>query len=205
MTLIITTWISRLSHASAQQIGIHDAPLCDRNIVFQHKINFCVVEHIVCFPCVRPCFICVTFEFPLGSCVFTWSLRCYRGHGELKMVSIQHCEHKTSRTHASINLLGKSSPEPMLTYHQGCSVAFTWELFRKHLIGDYFIKIITISHRGQRVDDHTTWWSTLSYYSHRLMLYVISHRQAHGFVVFCYIISSLGIHASYLCLFIRDP
>ena len=62
-----------------------------RNIVFQHKINFCVdVELIVRFTCVWLCVICVSFEFILGSCVFTLSLRCFRAHGELKMVSNQH-------------------------------------------------------------------------------------------------------------------
>ena len=35
-------------------------------------------------------FICVSFEFILSSCVFTLSSRCYRAHGELKMVSNQH-------------------------------------------------------------------------------------------------------------------
>ena len=36
---------------------------CDRNIVFQHKFNFCVdVERMVCFPRVWLCFICVSFK-----------------------------------------------------------------------------------------------------------------------------------------------
>ena len=35
---------------------------CARNIVFQPEINICVdVEHMVCFPCVWLCFICVLF------------------------------------------------------------------------------------------------------------------------------------------------
>ena len=34
-----------------------------QNIVFQHKINSCVdVEHMVRFPCVWLCFICVLFK-----------------------------------------------------------------------------------------------------------------------------------------------
>ena len=36
-----------------QQTGVHEAPLCTcaRNIVSQHKINFCVdVVRMVCFP-----------------------------------------------------------------------------------------------------------------------------------------------------------
>ena len=61
---------------------------CARNIVFEHKINFCFdVVRIVCFPCVWLCFISISFDFTLGSCVFTLSLRCYRAHGELKVVS----------------------------------------------------------------------------------------------------------------------
>ena len=64
---------------------------CVRNIFFEHKINFCVeVERMVCFSCVWLCFIYVSFEFTLGSCVFTLSIRCYQAHGELKIVSNQH-------------------------------------------------------------------------------------------------------------------
>ena len=64
---------------------------CARYIVFQHKINFCVdVERMVCFPCVWLCFIFVSFEVTLGSCVFTLSLRCHWAHGELTVVSNQH-------------------------------------------------------------------------------------------------------------------
>ena len=49
--------------------------ICDRNIVFRHKINFSVeVERVVCFSCFGLCFICVSFEFTLGSCVFTLRL-----------------------------------------------------------------------------------------------------------------------------------
>ena len=36
---------------------------CARNIVFRHKINFCAdVEHMVCFPRLWVCFICVSFK-----------------------------------------------------------------------------------------------------------------------------------------------
>ena len=63
---------------------------CARNIVSAHKINFCVDVRMVCFPCVWLCFICVSFEFTLGSCVFNLSLRCYWARGKLKMVSNQH-------------------------------------------------------------------------------------------------------------------
>ena len=55
-------------HYFTQQIGVHEAPPCDcftcaRNISFQHKIKFCVdVERIVCFPCVRLCFVCASFK-----------------------------------------------------------------------------------------------------------------------------------------------
>ena len=64
------------------------------NIVLEHKNNFCVdVVRMVCFPCVWLCFICVSFEFTLGSCVFTLRLRCCREHK------------KKSWTHAITNLL----------------------------------------------------------------------------------------------------
>ena len=60
-------------------------------IVFRAQINFSVdVVRMVYFICVWLCFICVTFELTLGSCVFTSSLRCYRAHDELKVVSNQH-------------------------------------------------------------------------------------------------------------------
>ena len=48
-----------------------------RNIVVQHKIIFFVdVERMVYFPCVWLCFICVSFKFTLGSCVFTLCWIC---------------------------------------------------------------------------------------------------------------------------------
>ena len=44
---------------------------CARNIVFQHKINFCVhVERIMCFPCVWLCFICISFKVTNINIVF---------------------------------------------------------------------------------------------------------------------------------------
>ena len=56
----------------------HCVSTCAENIVFQHKTNFCVnVECMVRFPCVWLCFIFVSFEFTLGSCVFTLSLHCF--------------------------------------------------------------------------------------------------------------------------------
>ena len=62
---------------------------------------------LVCFPCVWLCLICVSFEVMLGSFVLTLSLRCYRAHGELNMVSNQHSMYtKISWTHAGTNLLG---------------------------------------------------------------------------------------------------
>ena len=64
---------------------------CARKIVFEHKINLWVdVERMVSFSCVWLCCICLSFEFTLGSCVFTLRLRCYWAHCELKMVSNQH-------------------------------------------------------------------------------------------------------------------
>ena len=81
---------------------------CARNIVSAHKINFCVDMRMVCFPCVWLCFICVSFEFTLGSCVFNLSLRCYWARGKLKIVSNQHIvNRKISWRHASTNLLRK--------------------------------------------------------------------------------------------------
>ena len=85
--------------------------ICAWNIVFQHKINFCVDgEGMECFPCVWLCFISVSFKIILASCVFSLSLSCYRAHDELKMVSNdQTVNTKISWTHkASTNLLGYS-------------------------------------------------------------------------------------------------
>ena len=81
---------------------------CARNFVLQHKINFCVdVERMMRFLCVWLYFICVSPEFVLGSCAFPLSLRCYRAHGEPKMVSNQHIINtKISWSHASKKLLG---------------------------------------------------------------------------------------------------
>ena len=53
---------------ASQQIDVHKASIpvcftCVRNIVFQHKIKFCVdAERMVCFPCVCLYFICVSFK-----------------------------------------------------------------------------------------------------------------------------------------------
>ena len=91
---------------TSQQIGVHEASLhftCARNIVFQHKINFCVdVQLMVCFPYVWLCFICVSFEFALGLVVFTLSLRCYRAHGGLIMVSNLHIVNTKLPEHMSL-------------------------------------------------------------------------------------------------------
>ena len=79
---------------TSQQNSVHERHCVfyfARNIMFKHKINYCVaVERMVYFPCIWLCFICVSFEFTLGSCVFTLNLRCYRAQCELKIVSNQH-------------------------------------------------------------------------------------------------------------------
>ena len=81
---------------------------CARNIVFQHRINFCFdVEHMVCFTCVWLSFICASFEFTMCSFVITLSLRSYWAHGELKMASNQHIVNtKQSWTHTNTNMVG---------------------------------------------------------------------------------------------------
>ena len=99
--------------------------ICAQNIVFQHKIHFSDdVERMVCFPCVCLWFICVSFKFTLGSCVFTLSLCCYRAHGKLKMVSNQHIVNtKISWTQASTNLLGTfggKGGSPCVALEPGC-------------------------------------------------------------------------------------
>ena len=44
------------------------------DVIVMHKINFDIdVVRMVCFSCVRLCFICISFEFTLGSCMFTLS------------------------------------------------------------------------------------------------------------------------------------
>ena len=43
---------------------------CARNIVFQHKNNFCVdIEHMVCFPYVWLCLFCASFKGAHRDCV----------------------------------------------------------------------------------------------------------------------------------------
>ena len=54
---------------TSQHIGVHERHCVfyfAQNIVFKHKINFCVaVESMVYFPCVWLCFIWVSVEFTL--------------------------------------------------------------------------------------------------------------------------------------------
>ena len=47
---------------------------CGVNVVFKQKIICVDIVHIVCFPCVWLCFICVSFEFTLGLCVYFESM-----------------------------------------------------------------------------------------------------------------------------------
>ena len=61
--------------AIAQQIDVHEASLCVLlvfEILWSSTNLIFVVARMVCFPCVWLCFICVSFEFTLGSCVFTF-------------------------------------------------------------------------------------------------------------------------------------
>ena len=97
-------------NAPAQQIGVHEASLrvlLVLEILCSSPIICVDVVGMLCFPCIWLRFIGVSFEFTLGSRMSTFSLRCYRAHGELKMVSNQHIVNtKISRTHTSTNLLG---------------------------------------------------------------------------------------------------
>ena len=81
---------------------------------------------MVCFPCVS-CVLSVyhlrSHIWILSSCVFTLSLRCYRAHGGLNMVSTQHVMNTTiSRTHASTNLICWAIPKFLFAYSQGTKV-----------------------------------------------------------------------------------
>ena len=74
-----------------------------RDIVFDHKIKFCVnVVRMVWFPCVWLCFICVSFEFTLGSCEFTLLSSTWWIQNGFKLA---RRENKKSWTHASPNML----------------------------------------------------------------------------------------------------
>ena len=99
--------------AVTQQIGIHKAPLCDllvlKILCSSTKLTFVLMLSAWCVFNVFHCALsCVSFEFTLGSCVFTLSLHCHWAHGELKMVSNQHIV--KSWTHASTNLLAIGIP-----------------------------------------------------------------------------------------------
>ena len=86
-----------LSDNRIQQIGVHEASLCVLRVLeilcSSTKITFVLTLYAWC---VWLFFIC---EFTLGSCVFTLSLRFYRVHGELKMVSNQHIVNTRSPEH----------------------------------------------------------------------------------------------------------
>ena len=72
-----------MPHNLTQQIVVHDESLCAwlvLKILFSStKLTFVLMCLLVCFLCVW-CFIYVSFESILGSCVFTLSFRCYRTH-----------------------------------------------------------------------------------------------------------------------------
>ena len=74
--------------------------LCSKK-VFEHKINFCIdAVRMVCFPCVWPCFICVSFEFTLGSCVFTLSSSTWWTQNGFKSPHQEHTHTQHTHTHA---------------------------------------------------------------------------------------------------------
>ena len=134
--------------------GSRSVTLCctyARNFVFQDDLNFYVdVERMVCFPCVWLCFICVSFEFILGPCVFTLRLRCYQSHGELKMVSNQHIMNtNTSWSDASINLLG---------------YMFYWSCYNENLLYLFFHRNTTNSVIGAIISYTYLWnWDAVTF------------------------------------------
>ena len=90
----------------SQQIGVHEESLYYVLPVLEilcssTKLTFVLTLCAWCVfhACVWLCFFCVSFEFTLGSCVFTFGLRCYRAHGELKRISNQHIPNTTNPEH----------------------------------------------------------------------------------------------------------
>ena len=76
------------------QIDIHRASLCVllmlEILCSNTKLTCADVVCMVCFRSVWLCFICASFEFTLGSSVFTLSSRYYRAQSKLKMASNQN-------------------------------------------------------------------------------------------------------------------
>ena len=112
--------------APTQQIGVLKAPLCVllvlKMLCPSTKLTFVLMLSTWC---VFHVFGCVLSEFTVGSCVFTLSLRCFRAHGELKMVSNQYIVNTNeSWTHASTILLGIcwAIPKFLFAYSQGTKV-----------------------------------------------------------------------------------
>ena len=90
-------WSKRLANLRSR-----NATVCftwARNIVFRHKMNLCLCwcwAHGVISMCLAVLYMCIIWVHIGLVCVY---LRCYRTHGELRMVSNQHITYTKKPEH----------------------------------------------------------------------------------------------------------